>query len=100
MFGSRNVVGAVIIPASAPSIAASPQPSASIQETRTPSSRLASGAVAAARSPSPTLVNWKSRESSATAGRGTALHADVLDREGDAADVDRPRRERARERLR
>ena len=61
MFGSRNVVGAVIIPASAPSIAASPQPSASIHETRTPSSRLASGASAAARIPRPTFVNWKRR---------------------------------------
>ena len=31
MFGSRKIVGAAIIPESAPSMAASPQPSASIQ---------------------------------------------------------------------
>ena len=61
MFGSRNVVGAVIIPLSAPSTAARPQPSASIQETRTPRSLLASGATAAARMPRPTFVNRKSR---------------------------------------
>src|SRR3954453_7620563 len=36
MFGSRKRIGATIIPATAPSTAASPQPNASIQPTRTP----------------------------------------------------------------
>src|SRR6187549_1605851 len=35
MSGSRKTVGAAIIPATAPSAAAKPQPSASIQPTRT-----------------------------------------------------------------
>ena len=53
---NTNRLGAAIIPATAPSTAASPQPSASIQLTRTPSSRLASGATAADRIASPIVV--------------------------------------------
>src|SRR5215207_7016021 len=49
MFGSRNTVGAAIIPATAPRTAARPQPSASIQPTRTPTSLLAVGLIADAR---------------------------------------------------
>ena len=56
MFGSRNTIGAIISPESAPSIAASPQPSASIQPTRTPMRRAESGLTAAARIASPTFV--------------------------------------------
>ena len=44
MFGSSaKTAGAVSIPATAPSVAASPHPSASIQVTRTPTSRASSG---------------------------------------------------------
>jgi len=39
MFGSRNTIGATSIPATAPIDAASPQPNASIQDTRTPINR-------------------------------------------------------------
>ena len=39
MFGSRNTTGAIIMPATAPIAAAMPQPSASIQPTRMPTSR-------------------------------------------------------------
>ena len=53
MFGSRKTMGATIIPAVAPIAAASPQPSASIQPTRMPTSRLESGFCAAARIASP-----------------------------------------------
>src|SRR3972149_3849796 len=70
--GSRNTVGAVSIPATAPSIAARPQPSASIQETRTPTSLLASGLSAAARSASPSFVKRKKAQSAATAPTTTA----------------------------
>ena len=52
-------LAAAIIPATAPSIAASPQPSESIQLTRTPTRRAASGRTAAARIARPTFVNWK-----------------------------------------
>ena len=43
MLGSRNTIGAIIMPAIAPIAAASPQPSASIQPTRMPTSRLDTG---------------------------------------------------------
>src|SRR5436190_18349837 len=71
MFGSRNVVGAAIIPATAPRTAASPQPSASIQPTRTPSSRLAPGFTADARIASPSVVNRKNSQSTSTVARQT-----------------------------
>ena len=60
-------LAAAIIPATAPSAAASPQPSESIQLTRMPTSRAASGRTAAARIASPSFVNWKSSQSTKTA---------------------------------
>jgi hypothetical protein len=62
MLGSRKTVGAAIIPATAPSTAASPQPSASIQPTRTPTSLLDSGLFATARIASPSVVNRKNAQ--------------------------------------
>ena len=73
MFGSRPTVGAVSIPATAPSRAASPQPSASIQVTRTPTSRASSGLTAAARSARPIFVNWKSPQRRSTIPSATAI---------------------------
>ena len=61
MFGSSSRIGATIIPLTAPTAEARPQPSASIQLTCTPSSLLASGWWAAARSVSPTVVCWSRR---------------------------------------
>src|SRR5438132_11615006 len=49
MFGSRKTIGATIMPATAPTIEAKPQPMASIQPTRMPHSRLDTGFWAAAR---------------------------------------------------
>ena len=72
MFGSRRTVGAASIPATAPSIAARPQPIASIHPTRTPTSRLASGLSAEARRARPTFVNWKNAHRSATSAITTA----------------------------
>ena len=60
---AANCVGSVIRPATAPSIAASPQPIASIRFTRTPTSDAAAGRSAAARIARPTFVNWKSAHS-------------------------------------
>ena len=56
MFGSRKTTGAIIMPATAPTIEASPQPSASIQPTRIPTRRLEAGFCAAARIASPSVV--------------------------------------------
>ena len=53
------MIGATIIPATAPIRAARPQPSASIQPTRIPTSRLPAGFCAAARSARPRLVKRK-----------------------------------------
>ena len=61
MLGSRNTIGATIMPATAPIAAASPQPSASIQPTRMPTSRHDTGLNAAARIASPSLVWRKNR---------------------------------------
>ena len=71
MSGSRNTDGAAIIPAIAPSIAAKPQPSASIQPTRTPISRLAAGLKATARIASPSVVKRKKSQSATTVPRQT-----------------------------
>ncbi len=60
---------------------------ASIQFTRTPTSDAAAGRSAAARIASPSFVNWKSTQSSTTETIETTSDADVLPREGDAADV-------------
>src|SRR5919109_328095 len=71
-FTSRNRRGATSTPASAPSAAASPQPSISIRPTRTPTSPLDSGLSAAARMASPILVRWKSRNRRPTTPSSTA----------------------------
>ena len=60
MFGSSRSAGAAMIPETAPTADASPHPSASIQLTRMPSSRLASGWCAAARIASPIGVRCSS----------------------------------------
>jgi hypothetical protein len=72
MFGSRKTLGAAIIPLTAPSTAANPQPSASIQPTRTPISRLAFGLIAVARRASPRVVKRKNAQSRPTTSRHTA----------------------------
>ena len=59
MLGSRNTTGATIMPATAPIAAARPQPSASIHDTRMPTSRAESGLSAAARMASPSGVKRK-----------------------------------------
>ena len=59
MLGSRNTIGATIMPATAPTIAARPQPIASIQPTRMPQRRLDTGFWAAARMARPSVVNRK-----------------------------------------
>ena len=66
MFGVRNTVGATIIPLTAPSAAAKPQPSASSQPVRTPSRRAASRFRAPARIASPSFVKRKNRYSTTT----------------------------------
>ena len=63
MLGSRNSSGATSTPDTAPTVAASPQPSASVQPTRMPTSRAEAGLAATARIPRPILVCWKSRYS-------------------------------------
>ena len=59
MFGSRKTTGATIMPATAPTRAASPHPIASIQPTRMPHRRLDTGFWAAARIASPSVVKRK-----------------------------------------
>ncbi len=73
MFGSRKMLGAASIPATAPSTAASPQPSDSIHVTRTPTSRASAGLTAAARIASPTFVYWKNSQSTTTVARTTPI---------------------------
>src|SRR6266581_5680722 len=72
MFGSRKTTGAIIIPATAPSTAAIPQPSANIQPTRMPTSRDDSGFTAAARSASPSFVKRKNSANRTTRPTDTA----------------------------
>ena len=59
MFGVRKTVGATIIPLTAPSTAAKPQPSASSHDVRTPSRRAAAGFSAPARIARPSFVKRK-----------------------------------------
>ena len=73
MFGSRKSDGAAITPATAPSIAASPQPSAIIAGTRMPTKRASAGLTADARSPSPRRVFANSSQISPTAMNATAI---------------------------
>ena len=100
MFGSRNVVGAVIIPASAPSIGGEPpaerehpRDADAEESARVGRDRRGAHAEADLREPEEQVEERDGAERDAD-------HAEVLDREGDAADRDRPRRERAREGLR
>src|SRR5919198_4610897 len=65
--------GAAIRPATAPSAAARPQPSAIVQPTRIPVSRLESGLTAAARIASPIFVKRKKSQSSRTARSETPI---------------------------
>ena len=81
MFGSRNTIGATIIPAIAPIAAASPQPSASIQPTRMPTSRLESGFCAAARIASPSGVKRKNANSSSQHDQRDADRAELVRRD-------------------
>src|SRR2546423_12803836 len=71
MFGSRKAVGAAIKPAIAPSTAAKPQPSASIQPPRTPMSLLASELTATERIANPSVVKRKNAHSTKTETRQT-----------------------------
>ena len=66
MFGVRNTVGATIIPLTAPSAAANPQPSASSHDVRTPISRAAFGLSAPARIARPSFVKRKKSQSTST----------------------------------
>src|ERR1700746_3787885 len=59
MFGSRKTTGAINIPATAPILLASPQPSATIQPTLMPTSLADSGVETAPRIARPILVNPK-----------------------------------------
>ena len=68
-------------------MAARPQPIASIQPTRTPTSRLASGFSAEARSARPVFVNWKNAHEQRRRARARRDRADVLLRDRDAADL-------------
>ena len=61
-----NCADAASIPATADRMAAKPQPIESIHGTRTPSSRLAAGSTADARSASPSFVYLKSSHRTAT----------------------------------
>ena len=63
MFGVRKTLGATIIPLTAPSTAAKPQPSASSHDVRTPRRRAASGFSAPARMARPSFVNRKKSQS-------------------------------------
>src|SRR5690242_5169167 len=65
--------GAARRPATAPSAAARPQPSAIVQLTRTPTSRLESGLRAAARIARPSFVKRKNAQSKRTAPSETAM---------------------------
>ena len=66
MLGSRKTIGATIMPATAPMAAARPQPSASIQPTRMPTSRAESGFCAAARMARPSGVKRKKANSASS----------------------------------
>ena len=73
MLGSRKITGATSMPATAPTRAARPQPSASIQPTRMPQSRLDPGFWAAARIARPSVVYRKKRKSRQSITRVTAI---------------------------
>jgi hypothetical protein len=73
MLGVSRLIGAMSIPAIAPSTAANPQPSASIQLTRTPSSLLASPFRAAARIVKPRRVNRKKTKKASIAPSVTPI---------------------------
>ena len=81
-----NCADAASIPATADRIAAKPQPIESIHGTRTPSSLLAEGSTAEARSASPSFVNLKSSHSDAHAHEHDDQVVDRLLRDRDVAD--------------
>ena len=90
----KSCEGSAISPATAPSTAASPQPIASIESTRTPTRAAAAGRSAAARIPRPSFVKRKSAQTSSDGGEHDAEHPDVQMRNRDAADVERAVAER------
>ena len=74
------------MPATAPNTAARPQPSASIQPTRMPTSRLDTGFCAAARIARPSGVKRKKRKSSSSTTSVTPICAELVRAEDDAAE--------------
>ena len=94
MLGSRSSDGAANTPATAPSAAASPQPTAAIAPTWMPTRRASNGFAAAARSPRPVFVRAKNRPMIANATTETPITPSSHLRERDAADMNRRRRER------
>ena len=87
-FGSSSSRLAAIIPETALSIAASPQPMPSITATRMPRSRLVAGPTADARICSPSRVKRKKTNTIATQISEIADHAQVLLVDDHAADVE------------
>ncbi|MCY1244783.1 hypothetical protein D9M72_578800 [compost metagenome] len=73
MCGSRNKVGATIMPATAPIAPAKPHPSISMRLTGTPSSRAESAFSAAARMARPNGVSLRNANSTATIASVTAM---------------------------
>ena len=73
MLGSRKTAGAIRMPATAPTAAASPQPSASIQSTRMPASRADAGFWAAARIARPSGVRRKNANSPMSSATSTTI---------------------------
>ena len=92
-------MGATMRPATAPNTAASPQPSASIQLTRMPASRLDTGFCAAARMASPRGVKRKKAKRSGEHHQRHADLAEVMCAEHHGAHTDGLAGERAREGL-
>ncbi len=90
----ENCEGSAISPATAPSTAASPQPIASIESTRTPTRAAAAGRSAAARIPRPSFVKRKSAQTRSTETSTTPIIQTYLMANRDAADIERGEAER------
>ena len=98
MFGSRKTLGAVSMPAIAPSMAASPQPRPSIQDTRTPTRRASDGFDGGGTQREADLRELEEGPEHDDGSETDGDRADVRTRDRDPADVDRAGRERARNR--
>src|SRR5262249_22573128 len=85
MFGSRNTIGAISMPAIPPIAAAMPQPSAVIQPTRIPTRRADSGVLAAAPSCSPRPCAAKEQIKDPEQHDSHADHAGLVRADQDAA---------------